>query len=475
MSAADLAAKSDKTPLSIATGCAIAIGISLLAIQYLIALLAERFHYDVDFSRAPIAVYVGLFMVAGLIYLPLAWLIPRLPPSRYLLITIIVIGLLLRLLMFASNPILEIDFYRYLWDGAVLANGFNPYALPPAQVPGSEISFLAKQAGPVFDRINYRELSSIYPPLAQALFALAHWFDPWQADGLRLLWLLADSATLLMIFKMLKRLDRSPLWICLYWWSPLLVTLSYNSLHMDILLLPLLMAALWWMLERRPISACSALTLAASIKLWPLLLLPFALRCLYRQPRQLLGAVAVILLIAGIGILPMLLLATTDHSGLLAFSQHWQRNTALFPQLVNLLSLFVVPAEMYARLLVALSLSLLVIYLVRTNDLEAATLIRRITITIALLFLLSPVQLPWYYLWLLPFLSMYPHPALLLMASLLPIYFLRFHFDFRGEAHIFDQFIVWFQYLPALLLMSRQLPDRRPGPYQQPVPSPGHV
>ncbi|MCP5063626.1 MAG: hypothetical protein GY936_14360 [Ignavibacteriae bacterium] len=37
------------------------------------------------------------------------------------------IGLVARILLVPTVPILEDDFNRYLWDGAVTANGFNPY------------------------------------------------------------------------------------------------------------------------------------------------------------------------------------------------------------------------------------------------------------------------------------------------------------------------------------------------------------
>lgn len=320
----------------------VAVGICLTGIEFLIANLGERFFYEVDFTRAPIVFYVGLLLAAGLVYLPLRWLIPRLAPSRYLLVTLILIGLLARVLLFGSNPILEIDYYRYLWDGAVLANGFSPYALPPAEVPASDLSMLAIQAGAVFERINYRELSSIYPPLAQALFALAYWLDAWQLDGLRLLLLIADLSTLYLILNILRRLNYSPYWVCLYWWNPLLV---------------------------------------------------------------------------------------------------------------NLLSMGSTSPGLHARILVAVVVTLLVLYLLRKPVCDSTILIRQITITIAVLFLLSPVQLPWYCLWLLPFLCFYPHPALLLLTTLMPIYFLRFYFDFRGQVEIFDQWIVWCQYLPPLLLI----------------------
>ncbi|MEJ2086758.1 MAG: hypothetical protein P8Y44_14000, partial [Acidobacteriota bacterium] len=45
--------------------------------------------------------------------------------------SILWVGLLLRLLVLPIEPSLSNDVYRYLWDGNVVAQGFNPYLLPP--------------------------------------------------------------------------------------------------------------------------------------------------------------------------------------------------------------------------------------------------------------------------------------------------------------------------------------------------------
>lgn len=438
---------------TIFTAAALALGALLLGGIHLIALLSQGFYYGVDPVGAPILLFTGLLLAVSFLSLALLPLVPRLPPSRWLLLTLLLAGLLMRLSLFDSYPVMEIDFYRYLWDGAVLANGFDPYALSPAQVPGSELSTLALQAGAVFERINYRDLNSIYPPLAQLLFAVAYWLDPWQADALRYLYLAADCTTLALLVTALGRLGLSPCWSCLYWWNPLLIVLSYNGLHMDILLLPLLLAALLLMIERRPLAAGLALALAAGIKLWPLLLLPFALRPLLAQPRQLALAVTAVVALGSLVLLPLLVSAGADHSGLAAFSQHWQRNSILFPQLVQLLTPVSADPQWHARLLVAFTLVLLLIYLLRREPAAMPITIRHMTIVVAALFLLGPVQLPWYCLWFLPLLCFYPAPALMLLVALMPIYFLRFHFDLRGESVVFDQAIVWLQYLPPLLLL----------------------
>ena len=75
------------------------------------------------------------------------------------------VGLGLRLLLLASEPILEVDFNRYLWDGGTVARGYNPYAVAPARIgalpyddPRLELS---KAAGSVFDQISYSERGNL--------------------------------------------------------------------------------------------------------------------------------------------------------------------------------------------------------------------------------------------------------------------------------------------------------------------------
>ncbi len=44
--------------------------------------------------------------------------------------------------------------------------------------------------------MNHSYLRSIYPPVAQAAFALAHWIGPWEVSAWRLVLLLFDTMTL---------------------------------------------------------------------------------------------------------------------------------------------------------------------------------------------------------------------------------------------------------------------------------------
>jgi hypothetical protein len=75
---------------------------------------------------------------------------------------------------------------------------------------------------------------------------------------------------------------------------------------------------------------------------------------------------------------------------------------------------------------------------------------------LAAVLLLSPTQFPWYYVWLVPFLTIRPRLSLLLLTALLPLYYLRFYFVARGNVAIFDLGIVWLEYLPVGWLLIRE-------------------
>ena len=93
-------------------------------------------------------------------------------------------------------------------------------------------------------------------------------------------------------------------------------------------------------------------------------------------------------------------------------------------------------------------------------------------ITTTLLFMLSPTQFPWYYLWLHLFLAGHPHPALLLNMALLPIYYLRPLMGHYGHGDTFDQVVVWVQHGPVIIWLARDWILRRGRPHSKTICEP---
>ena len=418
--------------------------------QLAIAGLSERFFYGVDIGQSPLIEFVAVQILAGLLYLSSMLILLRTRVNSTSLIMMLVIGFGMRLLLFDTAPILEIDYYRYLWDGAVASYGENPYLLPPAQAADSHLAALALQSGPVIHRINYPELRTLYPPLTQLFFTLSHELDSWNLNAWRLLLLIADSAGLLWIAITLKTLQKPLHWCLTYWWNPVLLQQTYNATHMDVLLVAPLMAAVWALIQQRHHLSTLLLTAAAGIKLWPALLLPFVWRPLLQKPRQLISNGLLAACMLTLTVAPLLYFGLGEQSGLGSFARQWQRNSAIYPLLESTISLVSDHAALLARALVAGVIGGMVLWMNRSVITNPEIPSKRILWIIALLFLLSPAQFPWYTIWFLPLLCLHPSAALLLLTALMPIYYLKFMFIHQGQTQLFDHAIVWLQYLPVL-------------------------
>ena len=146
-----------------------AVGMVLLTIHCLLVPLSWEFDYDAPLLSYPVISFVALEMLAAGVYLTLLWLIPRSRAERRLLALVLGVGLVIRAVTMFSTPILEDDFYRYLWDGAVVAGGNDPYRFSPAEVLAADgdsaaelsaLSMLADASTPVAQRSRRRRRRS---------------------------------------------------------------------------------------------------------------------------------------------------------------------------------------------------------------------------------------------------------------------------------------------------------------------------
>ena len=97
------------------------------------ACVSRAFGYDTDVIDMPVLAITGLLLAAGLAYAVIALRLDGSMPTDGLsqssaFAIMVAAGLAARLILFSSEPILEDDYQRYLWDGAVTASGLNPYA-----------------------------------------------------------------------------------------------------------------------------------------------------------------------------------------------------------------------------------------------------------------------------------------------------------------------------------------------------------
>jgi alpha-1,6-mannosyltransferase len=430
------------------------VALVLLAASVTQRQLAQYFPWGTPLDHHAVYILVAVLIAAGGFYLLIPGLIRRAgEASGPALALILLVGLLMRLLLFGTEPALEDDSYRYLWDGALVVEGFDPYRHTPAQALANDqipAHALADEHRLDVERVNHPWLRTPYPPLAQAGFALAAWIEPFSLDAWRAVVLAAEVVTLALLHLLLKSMGRSPLWLTLYWWNPLIVREFAGAAHMDALLMPLLAGAALLMVRQRWFGAAGALVLAAGVKFWPIVLLPMALLRLRHRPWMMIGACVAILVALGLLLLPMLETALTPSSGIAAFAERWQMNGAVFGVLAEIAGDFGI-AQSWVRWFVAAKVGLLALYLAwREPDLTSRWVCRMLAVTAALL-LLSPTGFPWYASWIIVLMVACPVMPLLWLTALLPLYELRFVFDDMGQAEVFHDWIVWLQFGPIWL------------------------
>lgn len=431
----------------------------MLALEAVALKLTPQFAYSIGITRQPVVTWVLIQLLAGACYVYGCCQLHRLRSGIPILALIMLTGLIMRGLMWFSTPALETDFYRYLWDGAMLANGHNPYALSPAEIQTAgggvpdAVARLAVESQPVLDRVNHPQLTTVYPLAAASVFALAYLIEPWSVDALRGVYLVLDLAAAGLLAMLLRRRAGSLLLLFVFWCNPLMVRWTYNALHMDIIVV-LLMALLAWGIARRRTFVCAmALGAAIGAKIWPVLL---GVHLWIRQRMRWSAAAGMLLGLALLG--PMLLAASHTDSGLVAYAESWQVNDPLF-RLVSLAAQAALGtdsiAPSVARLAGALLFALCLVHFYGSGR-RTTHHVDMLIMTLGAFLVLLPAPYPWYFLWLLPWLVLRPVTAWIALTATLPLYELRFFFGPRDMTAWFDYVVVPVEFSPLVLLSCRR-------------------
>jgi alpha-1,6-mannosyltransferase len=166
--------------------------------------------------------------LGGLIWLGAVALVHRhrFPPRT--LWFVLAAAAVMRVMTFVAPPLLSSDIYRYVWDGRVQRAGINPYRYLP---DAPQLAFLRDQA--VFPNINRAEYApTIYPPTAEALFALAGRIAP-GVYGMKAVMAAFDILAIVALLPLLTLAGRDRTQVLIYAWLPLPVWEFAGSGHID--------------------------------------------------------------------------------------------------------------------------------------------------------------------------------------------------------------------------------------------------
>lgn len=196
---------------------------------------------------------------------------------------LLVLGILCRLVFMPTIPNLSQDFFRFIWDGHLVANFINPYLYVPNTLIENP-ALVIPNAQSLYDGmggLSARHFSN-YPPLNQFIFALAALVGGKSILGsviaMRGIIILADVGILYFGRKLLKRLNQSPHLIFWYFLNPLVIIELTGNLHFEGVMLFFFVWAMYLLAVNKWQWAGVALACSISVKLVPLLFLPLFLK-----------------------------------------------------------------------------------------------------------------------------------------------------------------------------------------------------
>ncbi len=354
-----------------------------------------------------------------------------------------VLGLaaLLRLLLLPLPPTLSDDVLRYVWDGKVVAAGLDPYRSSP---DAAELEALRDER---WERLPHRDVATVYPPLAMAVFSIAA-RTPAPVTALKTALTAADLATCALLLAIARRRGLPVERVAWYAWNPLAVLEIAGMGHVDALGVAASAAAVLLLVGKpgRPLTAAAAGAAAVLAKLVPVVALPAWAR---QSGRPLAFGLVVLVLVAAASA-PVLLPGGVP-PGLVSYGVSWEFNGPLYEPLWRALDRLELQEaiagaldrrkleseehefwnrfypfnypQLHARALLGLGLvAALAGVAWRRPDPIAAT-----GLAFGTVLLFSATVYPWYALWILPWAALCRQPAWLALAALLPLSYLPQH------------------------------------------------
>jgi hypothetical protein len=342
------------------------------------------------------------------------------------------------------------DIFRYVWEGRILLAGFNPYLHPP------DASALEMLRGGVWEAVQYKSFTAIYPPLAEWIFAFLAGIAP-----VPLFFKFVFATVDLGIVVLLARAFGKPSAL-LYAWNPLVIYSFAGGGHYDCLFVLALVCG--WMAWRKEHLFRVSLWIgsAVAIKWLALPLVAWMLWQILRQrgwkPAMAAGCVSV--LPFGIAWSAVGFWTGEWTTQLLpAMFSEYARSAEFIPAIVG----WFWEESKYQNHWFVLPLAIgwaVVIFRVRTIEIAAQWIF-----FLALIF--SPMVHAWYFTWLMPFAVQTRNLGIILLVASGFAYFLLYHHveSLDGEWRLtpWETALLWLRFVAGFLWSEwRRIPQPAP-------------
>lgn len=196
---------------------------------------------------------------------------------------LIAAAVVFRLLFLFSVPSLSDDYFRFIWDGELLANGINPFLFTPTEVLNNNELDLPRLDAEMYAGLNSPDYYSVYPPVMQLVFWLSAKLSTSTLGAIiimRSTIILCEVGTIYILTLLLDRIKLPKANVFLYALNPLVIIELTGNLHFEAVMIFFLVLSLFLLTSRKFLFSALSFSLSVCSKLVPLVLLPIMLRYL---------------------------------------------------------------------------------------------------------------------------------------------------------------------------------------------------
>jgi len=353
----------------------------------------------------------------------------------WLLTFIIVSGVIFRATLIPTEPSTSDDYYRYVWEGKLIANGYNPYEYAPGD---TALAHLHSNMLPA--NVTFKKMTTIYPPAAQVVFTAAYIIGGESSRGLKIIFLLAEICTMLLMGSLLKHLKMNTNLVLLYAWLPLTVMEYMINAHIDVAALPFFLVFIICVLKEKPLPAAVMFAFCFMMKSYAIFALPLMW---YRISwKKILVFIPVVVVFVVLAYIPFLNSRHHITEMLSTYLTNWEFNGSFY----NAFKLFTLNGIVLRFLCLGL-LGISTLYITLRIKLP----LYKLTLIYISVVACTTTVYPWYLGWLavlLPFTEFYSVAILFFMINLTNItpygQVWREHYDIIGiEYLVFYMFLVY--------------------------------
>ena len=257
-------------------------------VPLLFAILSAAFYlsFAYDLERTD---FIKLISLYGALFFTTYLFIEKYKLNFWFLISL---GIFFRLIFIFAIPNLSQDYFRFIWDGRLMAQGISPYLFTPKHyidsilqfrslpgvLSGAEITmFQAQQLYEGMGTLSAGHFSN-YPPINQFFFAVATLLGGQSILGsviiMRVILILADVGILYYGKEILKKLNLPVENIFWYFLNPFIIIELTGNLHFEGVMIFFLVWSISLLFNRKWVWAALIMGMSISVKLLPLLFLP---------------------------------------------------------------------------------------------------------------------------------------------------------------------------------------------------------